>query len=130
MGMGRRAPAVQALRELVRVRHDRDDVAAERPARRADLLRRVRRDQEVVHLHREGRLHADVRILALARSSHSREAYQALAERHCRAQVARADFDRGPHHPYYELLAASVPEMRQGWLDEREAAMSAHAVAA
>ena len=28
------------------------------------------------HLHREGRLHADVRILALARSSHSREAYQ------------------------------------------------------
>ena len=44
------------------------------------------------HLHREGRLHADVRILALARSSHSREAYQALAERHCRAQVARADF--------------------------------------
>ena len=44
------------------------------------------------HLHREGRLHADVRILALARSSHTREAYQALAERHCRAQVARADF--------------------------------------
>ena len=45
-------------------------------------------------------------------------------------QVARADFDRGPHHPYYELLAASVPEMRQGWLDERDAAMSAAAVAA
>jgi peptide/nickel transport system ATP-binding protein len=40
-------------------------------------------------------------------------------------QVARADFDRGPHHPYYELLAASVPEMRQGWLDERDAAMPA-----
>lgn len=37
------------------------------------------------------------------------------------AQVARADFDRGPHHPYYELLAASVPELRQGWLDERDA---------
>ena len=28
------------------------------------------------HLHREGRMHADVRILALDRSSHSREAYQ------------------------------------------------------
>ena len=35
-------------------------------------------------------------------------------------QVARADFDRGPHHPYYELLAASVPELRQGWLEERD----------
>jgi len=36
------------------------------------------------------------------------------------AQVARADFDRGPHHPYYELLARSVPELRQGWLDEQD----------
>ncbi|OGB14539.1 MAG: ABC transporter [Burkholderiales bacterium RIFCSPLOWO2_12_67_14] len=45
-------------------------------------------------------------------------------------QVARADFDRGPHHPYYELLAASVPEMRQGWLDERDAAHHAAALAA
>ncbi|MNF71554.1 glucose-6-phosphate 1-dehydrogenase [Pseudomonas linyingensis] len=44
------------------------------------------------HLHRERRLPADLRILALARSALSREAYQALAERHCRAQVARADF--------------------------------------
>lgn len=35
-------------------------------------------------------------------------------------QVARANFDRGPHHPYYELLAASVPELRQGWLEERD----------
>lgn len=35
-------------------------------------------------------------------------------------QVARADFDRGPHHPYYEQLASSVPELRQGWLDERD----------
>jgi peptide/nickel transport system ATP-binding protein len=40
-------------------------------------------------------------------------------------QVARADFERGPHHPYYELLAASVPEMRQGWLDERDATLPA-----
>src|SRR5690606_18857050 len=45
------------------------------------------------HLHRERRLHPDVRILALARTGHSREAYQALAERRCRAQVARVDFD-------------------------------------
>ncbi|WP_426305163.1 ABC transporter ATP-binding protein [Acidovorax facilis] len=35
-------------------------------------------------------------------------------------QVARADFEKGPHHPYYELLAASVPELRQGWLEERD----------
>ncbi|EJL84768.1 ATPase component of various ABC-type transport systems with duplicated ATPase domain [Herbaspirillum sp. CF444] len=33
-------------------------------------------------------------------------------------QVARADYDRGPHHPYYQLLERSVPELRQGWLDE------------
>lgn len=45
-------------------------------------------------------------------------------------QVARADFDNGPHHPYYELLAASVPEMRQGWLDERDAALPAAVAAA
>ncbi len=38
------------------------------------------------------------------------------------AQVARADYERGPHHPYYELLARSVPELRQGWLDEQVAA--------
>ena len=36
-------------------------------------------------------------------------------------QVARADYVRGPHHPYYELLARSVPELRQGWLDEMDA---------
>ena len=34
------------------------------------------------------------------------------------AQVARADYERGPHHPYYELLARSVPELRRGWLDD------------
>jgi len=38
------------------------------------------------------------------------------------AQVARADFERGPHHPYYELLARSVPQLRRGWLDEMDAA--------
>lgn len=41
------------------------------------------------------------------------------------AQVARADYDRGPHHPYYELLARSVPELRRGWLDEMDRAMAA-----
>jgi peptide/nickel transport system ATP-binding protein len=34
------------------------------------------------------------------------------------ARVARADYDRGPHHPYYEQLARAVPELRRGWLDE------------
>ena len=33
-------------------------------------------------------------------------------------QVARADYDRGPHHPYYEQLARAVPELRRGWLDD------------
>jgi peptide/nickel transport system ATP-binding protein len=37
------------------------------------------------------------------------------------AQVARADYDRGPHHPYYEQLARAVPELRCGWLDELDA---------
>ena len=41
------------------------------------------------------------------------------------AQVARADYDRGPHHPYYELLARSVPELRQGWLDDVDRAAAA-----
>lgn len=45
-------------------------------------------------------------------------------------QVARADFDRGPHHPYYELLAASVPELRQGWLEERDPQAAPVALAA
>jgi peptide/nickel transport system ATP-binding protein len=34
------------------------------------------------------------------------------------AQVARADYNRGPHHPYYEQLSRAVPELRRGWLDE------------
>ncbi|PTU73112.1 glucose-6-phosphate dehydrogenase [Pseudomonas mangrovi] len=45
------------------------------------------------HLHREGRLHPDLRILALARQDHDRDQYQKLVERHCRAQIARADFE-------------------------------------
>ncbi|HSW04672.1 ABC transporter ATP-binding protein [Aquabacterium sp.] len=40
-------------------------------------------------------------------------------------QVARADYARRPQHPYYELLAASVPELRRGWLDERDTVLMA-----
>ncbi|WP_070884879.1 glucose-6-phosphate dehydrogenase [Pseudomonas argentinensis] len=56
------------------------------------------------YLHRGGRLHRGTRILALARSPHSRAAYQALAERHCRAQVARADFDDDTWRSFAERL--------------------------
>jgi len=56
------------------------------------------------YLHRGGRLHRDTRILALARSTHTRAAYQALAERHCRAQVARADFDDDTWRSFAERL--------------------------
>ncbi|WP_413586071.1 glucose-6-phosphate dehydrogenase [Aquipseudomonas alcaligenes] len=45
------------------------------------------------HLHRDGRLPTDMRILAAARNVLNRAEYQALAERRCRAQVARSDFD-------------------------------------
>jgi len=41
------------------------------------------------------------------------------------AQIAREDYARGPHHPYYEQLARSVPELRTGWLDEVLAARPA-----
>jgi len=41
------------------------------------------------------------------------------------AQIAREDYARGPHHPYYEELASSVPELRVGWLDEVLAARPA-----
>ncbi len=56
------------------------------------------------YLHRGARLHRDTRILALARSPHTRAAYQALAERHCRAQVARADFDDDTWRSFAERL--------------------------
>src|SRR6185295_13925401 len=32
--------------------------------------------------------------------------------------VTRAEFAGTAHHPYFDLLAASVPELRTGWLDE------------
>ena len=41
------------------------------------------------------------------------------------AQVARADYERGPHHPYYEELARAVPELRRGWLDDLDRARPA-----
>ena len=44
------------------------------------------------HLHREGRLPADMRIHVAALNELTRDAYLTLAERHCRAQVARSDF--------------------------------------
>ncbi|QXI38472.1 glucose-6-phosphate dehydrogenase [Pseudomonas xantholysinigenes] len=45
------------------------------------------------HLYREARLHNAVRIISLARRHLSRNDYVKLAERHCRAQIARQDFD-------------------------------------
>ena len=45
------------------------------------------------HLYREGRLHSAVRVVALARSPMPRNSFQKLAERRCRAQIARNDFD-------------------------------------
>lgn len=44
-------------------------------------------------LHREQRLPADLRVLGLARSALSREAFQQRVERHCRAQIPRGEFD-------------------------------------
>ncbi|QXH51507.1 glucose-6-phosphate dehydrogenase [Pseudomonas fakonensis] len=45
------------------------------------------------HLYREDRLHNAVRIISLARRPLPRNDYVKLAERHCRAQIARQDFD-------------------------------------
>jgi glucose-6-phosphate 1-dehydrogenase len=44
------------------------------------------------HLHREGRLAEDMRILVAAINDLQRGDYLTLAERHCRAHVARSDF--------------------------------------
>ncbi len=45
------------------------------------------------HLHREGRLPSDMRIHAVALNELDRTGYLALAERNCRVQVARSEFD-------------------------------------
>jgi peptide/nickel transport system ATP-binding protein len=39
--------------------------------------------------------------------------------------LTRAAFAQAPRHPYFHLLANSVPELRQGWLDEVGAAQRA-----
>ena len=64
--------------------------------------------------------------------SHDMHAVRAVCDgivvmRHGRklTQIASADYARGPHHPYYEQLARSVPELRPGWLDEVLAARAA-----
>ena len=36
--------------------------------------------------------------------------------------LTRSAFAQAPRHPYFHLLASSVPELRQGWLDEVGAA--------
>ncbi len=56
------------------------------------------------HLHREGRLHPGVRIIGLARRPLERSAWQALAERHCRAQIARRDFDQQAWQGFIQRL--------------------------
>lgn len=56
------------------------------------------------HLHREGRLHRDFRVVALARQPLDRDGYLALAERHCRAQIARVDFEPGTWQGFAERL--------------------------
>ena len=64
--------------------------------------------------------------------SHDMHAVRAVCDgivvmRHGRklAQIAREDYAHGPHHPYYEQLARSVPELRTDWLDEVLAARAA-----
>lgn len=81
-----------------------------------DLLAELRRELGVTYLFISHDLHT-VRAIC----------DEIVVMRHGRklSQVARADFDRGPHHPYYDLLASSVPELRQGWLDERDRAAAA-----
>jgi peptide/nickel transport system ATP-binding protein len=39
--------------------------------------------------------------------------------------LTRSAFAQAPRHPYFHLLASSVPELRQGWLDEVGAAQRA-----
>ncbi|WP_218570312.1 glucose-6-phosphate dehydrogenase [Pseudomonas mangiferae] len=56
------------------------------------------------YLHHEGRLHPQTRIIALARQARERDAFRALVERHCRAQVARADFDIDSWRDFAERL--------------------------
>jgi len=65
------------------------------------------------HLHRDGRLPADMRILALARNSLNRASYWAMAEKHCRVQVARADFDLATWQGFAERLDYFAMDLSQ-----------------
>jgi peptide/nickel transport system ATP-binding protein len=77
-----------------------------------DLIAQLRRDLGVSYLFISHDLHT-VRAVCdeIVVMQHGRKL----------AQVARADYDRGPHHPYYQQLARAVPELRCGWLDEQDA---------
>ncbi|MFB4391264.1 MULTISPECIES: glucose-6-phosphate dehydrogenase [unclassified Pseudomonas] len=66
------------------------------------------------HLYREGRLHNAVRIIALARRALPRNDYLKLAERHCRAQVARNDFDEETWQRFGARLDYFVMDASQG----------------
>ncbi len=56
------------------------------------------------HLHRDGRLPDDLRILALARTPLAPKAYRALAQKHCQAQVAKENFDDSTWQRFAERL--------------------------
>ncbi|MDV7212689.1 glucose-6-phosphate dehydrogenase [Azotobacter beijerinckii] len=56
------------------------------------------------HLHRDRLLPADLRIIALARQPLGRDAYRALAERRCRAQVARTSFQAETWQSFAERI--------------------------
>ena len=60
------------------------------------------------HLYREARLNNAVRIIALARRNISRNEYLKLAERHCRAQIARNDFDEDVWQRFAARLGGPV----------------------
>ena len=47
------------------------------------------------HLHREGRLPVDLRIVAVARNVLDRQGYLTLIEKHCRAVLGRGEFEAG-----------------------------------
>jgi peptide/nickel transport system ATP-binding protein len=77
-----------------------------------DLIAQLRRDLGVSYLFISHDLHT-VRAVCdeIVVMQHGRKL----------TQVARRDYVRGPHHPYYEQLARAVPELRRGWLDELDA---------
>ena len=65
------------------------------------------------HLHREKRLPADLRILGLARTALDRDGYRALAERRCRAQIARDDFAADTWREFAERLDYLTMDLAQ-----------------